>query len=101
MLIMHITLIHAHVKPEHVDAFIAATRANHQASVREAGRLRFDVLQSAEDPGRFVLYEAYSSAAAAAAHRETGSYLSWREQVACWMAEPRLGIRYNGLFTLS
>ncbi len=46
---MHITLVHVRVKPEAIDAFIAATRANHEASIQEAGNRRFDVLQS---PGR-------------------------------------------------
>jgi len=95
---MHVTLVHVHVKPEHIDDFIAASRANHEASVQEPGNLRFDVLQSSDDPSRFVLYEAYRSAQDAAAHKETAHYLAWREAVADWMAEPRQGVRYQGLF---
>jgi autoinducer 2-degrading protein len=98
---MQVTLVHVHVKPEHIETFLAATRANHEASVREPGCLRFDVLQSADDPARFVLYEAYRSAADAAAHKETGHYLNWRDRVAPWMAEPRRGVRYNGLLPAS
>ncbi len=94
---MHVTLVHVHVKPEHVDAFIDATRANHEASVKEAGNLRFDVLQQADDPTRFVLYEAYSDAEAAAAHKQTPHYLAWRQAVADWMAEPRRGVLHKGL----
>jgi autoinducer 2-degrading protein len=94
---MHVTLVHVHVKAEHTDDFIAATRRNHEASVREDGNLRFDVLQSGDDSTRFVLYEAYRSAADAAAHKETHHYLEWRERVAAWMAEPRRGINYIGL----
>lgn len=95
---MHVTIVHVHVKREHVDDFIAATRANHEASVREPGNCRFDVLQSAEQPDRFVLYEAYASAKDAAAHKLTDHYLRWRDQVAEWMAEPRRGVPYRGLF---
>ncbi len=98
---MHVTLVHVHVKPEHVDAFIKATRANHEASVQEPGNLRFDVLQSQDDPTRFVLYEAYRSAEDAARHKETAHYLAWRETVAEWMAEPRQGVPYEGLFPRS
>jgi autoinducer 2-degrading protein len=94
---MHVTLVHVLVRPEHVEAFIDATRANHEASVREPGNMRFDVLRSADDPDRFVLYEAYVDEAAARAHKETRHYLEWRETVADWMAEPRTGIRYDGL----
>ncbi|MDZ4150990.1 antibiotic biosynthesis monooxygenase, partial [Methylicorpusculum sp.] len=95
---MHVTLVHVQVKPDHVDEFIAATRLNHEASIVEAGNLRFDVLQSPENPGQFILYEAYVSAEDAASHKQTAHYLIWRDQVADWMAEPRQGIRYNGLF---
>ncbi|MGO9178186.1 MAG: antibiotic biosynthesis monooxygenase [Candidatus Limnocylindrales bacterium] len=94
---MHVTIVHVHVLPEHVDSFISVTRANHEGSVREPGNLRFDILQSADDPTRFVFYEAYVDADAARAHRETAHYLAWRDAVASWMAEPREGIRYIGL----
>ena len=95
---MHVTLVHVHVLPDQVDAFVAATRANHQASIQESGNRRFDVLQSPDDPSRFILYEAYLSAADAAAHKETAHYLAWRDAVADLMAEPRRGETMNGLF---
>ncbi len=95
---MHVTLVHVRVKPEAVDAFIAATRANHEASIREAGNRRFDVLQAPDDPARFILYEAYVSADDAAAHKATAHYLTWREAVADMMLEARRGEPMNGLF---
>lgn len=95
---MHVTLVHVQVKPAHIEDFIAATRLNHEASVLESGNRRFDVLQAPEDPGRFILYEAYISAEAAADHKQTAHYLAWRDTVADWMAEPRQGVRYDGLF---
>lgn len=95
---MHVTLVHVHVKPESVAAFIEATRANHEGSVKEQGNLRFDILQSPDDPTRFVLYEAFASAEDAAAHKQTTHYLAWREQVAPMMAEPRRGESMSCLF---
>jgi autoinducer 2-degrading protein len=95
---MHVTLVNVQVKSAHIDAFIAATRLNHEASIKESGNRRFDVLQSPEDPGHFILYEAYASAGDAAAHKQTAHYLAWRDRVADWMAEPRQGVRYEGLF---
>lgn len=95
---MHVTLVHVRVKPEHVTAFIAATRANHEASVREPGNRRFDVLQSPDEPTQFVLYEAYASAEAATAHKHTAHYVAWRDAIADMMAEPRRGVAYRGLF---
>lgn len=95
---MHVTLVKVQVKQEHIEDFISATRLNHLASIREAGNRRFDVLQSADDPSVFMLYEAYASAAEAQAHKQTAHYLRWRETVAPWMASPRVGSSYLGLF---
>ena len=94
---MHVTLVHVRVKPEHVADFITATRRNHEASVQEPGNRRFDVLQAPDDPGKFLLYEAYATPAAAAAHKQMAHYAAWRDAVAPWMAEPRHGEPMNGL----
>ncbi|MCU0766642.1 MAG: antibiotic biosynthesis monooxygenase [Gammaproteobacteria bacterium] len=94
---MNVTIVHVRVKPEHIVEFVEATRLNHEASVREPGNRRFDVLQSADEPTHFVLYEAYASDADALAHKQTTHYLRWREAVAGWMAEPRVGVPFVGL----
>ena len=95
---MHVTLVHVHVKPNRLDDFISASQANHEASLLEPGNCRFDVLQSLEDPTKFILYEAYATADDAAAHKKTIHYLNWRDSVADWMASPRQGVSYRGLF---
>jgi autoinducer 2-degrading protein len=95
---MHVTLVEVHVKPEYINDFITATRRNHEASIQEPSNRRFDVLQSPDDPARFLLYEAYAGPADSAAHKQTPHYLTWRDTVADWMAQPRMGIPYNGLF---
>jgi autoinducer 2-degrading protein len=94
---MYVTLVYVHVKPENVEDFVRASLENAEESVKEPGNIRFDVLQSADDPTHFVLYEAYADAESAAAHKNTPHYLKWRETVADWMAEPRQGVVYKGL----
>ena len=95
---MHIVHVHVHVKPDCVDAFIAATLDNARNSVQEPGVARFDVVQQADDHNRFVLVEVYRDAEAPAKHKETAHYLTWRETVADMMAEPRQGIKMDTLF---
>ena len=95
---MHVTLVHVHVKPEHVNDFIRATHENHRHSVLEPGNRRFDVLQSPDNATHFVLYEAYASEVDAARHKQAAHYLKWRDTVAEWMARPREGLRYHGLY---
>lgn len=95
---MYVTVVYVKVKENHVDDFIRATQSNHQASIQEAGNLRFDILRQRENGCEFMLYEAYRDEAAAAAHKDTSHYRTWRETVADWMAEPRRGVVYDGLF---
>jgi quinol monooxygenase YgiN len=95
MLIVHVEV---HVQAEHVDAFRAATIENARNSVQEPGIARFDVIQNAEDPTRFVLVEVYRTDADAARHKETAHYAAWRDTVAPMMAEPRTSVRYREVF---
>jgi autoinducer 2-degrading protein len=95
---MYVTLVEIQVKPEYLQDFIAASRVNHEASVQEPGNLRFDILQSPQDPTRFVFYEAYATEADALCHKQTSHYAKWRDTVADWMAIPRRGINYDGLY---
>ncbi len=95
---MYVTIVHATVIPEKIDAFKEACRLNHEKSIREPGNIRFDILQAADDPAKFVFYEAYKTQQDAAAHKQTAHYLAWRDTVADWMAEPRLGIVHHGVY---
>ena len=94
---MIVTTVMIKVKEEHVDDFIRASIPNHEASVKESGNMRFDVLQNMDDPTQFILYEAYESEEAAAAHKETKHYKTWREAVAPHMEIPRRGIPYRAI----
>lgn len=95
---MYTTIVHVYVKKDHVDDFIEATRLNHEASIKETGNRRFDVLQEENTPQKFVLYEAYTSKQEADRHKQTAHYLTWRETVADWMQKPREGILHKGIF---
>lgn len=92
---MTVTCVHIKVKPEFLEKFIKASTANHLEAIKEPGNIRFDFVQQADDPSKFMLYEAYESEEAAAAHKNTPHYLAWRESVKDMMAEPRYGIKYN------
>ncbi len=95
MLIVHVFV---HVKPDYVEAFKAASLDNARHSVQESGIARFDVIQQADDPTRFVLVEAYRDAEAPARHKEMAHYARWRDTVAEMMAEPRSSVKYANLF---
>jgi autoinducer 2-degrading protein len=92
---MIVTCVYIHVKPESTADFIEASEANHMGSVQEPGNIRFDLIQQADDPSRFMFYEAYESEEAVLTHKNTLHYLKWRETVQEMMAEPRKWVRYN------
>lgn len=94
---MHVSLVHIRVLPDTLDAFLEASQTNREGSMHEPGNLRFDVLRDPEDPTRFLIYEVFVDAEAAAAHKTTSHYLAWRDRVAPMMAEPRRGERWDAL----
>jgi autoinducer 2-degrading protein len=95
---MFIVHVQAHVKPEFVDAFRAATIENARNSVQEAGIARFDVVQQLDDSSRFVLVEVYRTPDDPARHKETAHYKKWAETVAPMMAEPRSSVKYANVY---
>lgn len=92
MLAIHVFV---QVKQQDIERFKSATKENARNSRSEAGIARFDVVQQADDPSRFVLVEVYRSPEAAAAHKETAHYQKWRDAVASMMETPRSSIKYT------
>ncbi len=90
---MFVVFVTIDVKPEHRDAFLTATAANHRGAVNEPGCLRFDVIRDLADPDRVYLYETYRDEAAFAAHKTTGHYLAWNAAVAPWLKAPRSAVK--------
>ena len=67
------TTVIIHVKPENVEDFKKISLYNHENSRKEPGNVRFDVLQSNDDPTYFTLYEVYESPEAAKARAVYGT----------------------------
>ena len=95
MLVVH---VHARIRPDRVEDFLAATLANAQASLAEPGVLRFDVIHDQADPAHVVLTEVYRDEQAPAAHKLTPHYAAWRDAVAEMMAQPRASTRFSAVF---
>lgn len=82
----------------HKEQTPAATVENARNSAQEPGIARFDVVQQADDPTRFVLVEVYRTPDDPARHKETAHYKTWREAVEALLAEPRTGFKYSNVF---
>jgi quinol monooxygenase YgiN len=77
------------VKEECIEKFKEITFYNSENARKEPGNLRFDVLQSSEDPNLFFLYEIYKSDEAIEYHRNTEHYNKWAATVGDMMEKPR------------
>jgi autoinducer 2-degrading protein len=66
--------------------------------VKEPGIARFDVLQQADDPTRFLLVEVFRTPDAQVATLGIGPLPFWRDAVAPMMAEPRFAVKYGNVF---
>lgn len=95
---MYVVCVTIYVTPGRVDDFIEATLENARHTRQEPGNLRFDVLRATDEMNRFFLYEAYKTPDDFAAHQQTRHYLTWRETVKDWMAQPRVGVRHVSIF---
>ena len=95
---MLVLLVQIKVKPECVEGFKRATVDNATNSRKELGVARFDFCQGAEDPTRFIIYEAYRAADDHAKHREAAHYKRWKAAVDAMMAEPRTGTKFTNVF---
>ena len=101
---MYVVVVNVRIVPGQGEAFLQATRLNHEGTRRtEPGNLRYDVLRLATPPGegepeQFLLYEVYRTPDDFAAHQQTPHYLAWRDAVAPLLAEPRQGVRYLSVY---
>ena len=84
-----------HIKEEHVDKFREITIQNAEASRRDEGYVRFDVIQQADDPTRFTFFEMFQSEEAGAIHKETSHFKKWLEQAVPLIVEPRTRAIYR------
>ncbi len=95
---MLIMIVAIHIKPEYVEAFKQASVLNAIQSIKEAGVVRFDVIQQNDDPTRFALVEVYRDGEDTAKHKETAHYKAWKEAAEPMMAEPRTRAEYSPVF---
>jgi autoinducer 2-degrading protein len=94
---MIMVLVQCHVRRDQIEGFRRASMENAFYSLQEPGIFRFDILQDADDPTRFILAEGYRDDTAPAFHKGTNHYQKWRDTVAGMMEENRSSRKYEWL----
>lgn len=92
---MYIVVVHSHIKEEHVERFREITIQNAEASRREEGCVRFDVMQQTDDPTHFTFIEMFESEEAGTIHKETSHFKKWLEEAPTLMVEARTRVIYQ------
>eukprot|EP00616_Rhizochromulina_sp_CCMP1243_P019752 CAMPEP_0118985726 /NCGR_PEP_ID=MMETSP1173-20130426/40651_1 /TAXON_ID=1034831 /ORGANISM="Rhizochromulina marina cf, Strain CCMP1243" /LENGTH=134 /DNA_ID=CAMNT_0006936465 /DNA_START=1 /DNA_END=405 /DNA_ORIENTATION=- len=72
-------VVHLEIAQDRVDKFKDVMTYDAAESRKEAGCLRFDLLQDQENANKFVLYEAYEGEDAIAFHKNTPHYKMWTD----------------------
>lgn len=86
-----VILVEFHLKPGTASAFRRLIDENARASWRaEPGCRRFDVLESASQPNRVVLYEIYDDRAAFQAHLKTEHFAHFSEESAALLSDKKV-----------
>jgi quinol monooxygenase YgiN len=68
---MFVNAVDLDIVPAERENYLAAIKENGAATAKEPGCRRFDIMNLANDPNHFFLYEVYDNEAALKAHRET------------------------------
>ena len=81
---MYVILGTIKVKTEHLATFLVHVRAHAEASAREPGCVRYDVLQDVDDPQTICLYEVFRSEEALHVHHQQDYYKAWMAMSHNW-----------------
>ena len=92
-------VVSLHIKPEHLEEFIAAQLDMAKKVLSEPGCLRYDVLQHNEDPTLFHRYEVYRDEDAfSVGHASMQHTKDFGELTRPWWAEPLSFFRTTNLY---
>uniref|UniRef100_A0A7S3DVV9 ABM domain-containing protein n=1 Tax=Entomoneis paludosa TaxID=265537 RepID=A0A7S3DVV9_9STRA len=72
-------IVQATIEPDRMAEFLEMIQTNAEATRKEPGCLRFDVLRSQESPNEFFFYELYKNEQAIDYHKEQPHYNLWAE----------------------
>lgn len=70
-------VVQAEIKADRLDEFLDLIEKDAIGSRAEAGCIRFDVVQSQEDPNKFIFYEVYKDLDAVLFHKEQPHFALW------------------------
>lgn len=95
---MNTWIVSLSVKPAQVKEFVAASLKFADDVAQEAGLVSFAVLQQADDPGGFAVFEAYHDDEARAVHLASAHHRAWQAAIAPLLTRPPAAHPYHPIF---
>lgn len=95
---MNTWLTAIHIKPEHIEKFLATSTPFAGESLRESGLVSFALLQRVDDIAQFSMFDVYHDAAARENHLTSAHYLAWLTIVTPLLAAPMTSLPFNPIF---
>ena len=87
------------IKKNYISEFMKASFGDAEGSVRdEPSCFRFDILQNAEKPEVFHLYEVYEDDQAFELHKKTPHFKQWFSQVQPWFDGEVTSVKMTTIF---
>lgn len=94
---MYVMFVHIQIKKDKIEDFKKIFQINIDGTRQEKGNIRFDLLQDATDPQKFLVYEVYESEQALEEHRKTEHYKKTVELLEQVMEGPRTKDFYHAV----
>eukprot|EP00558_Chaetoceros_sp_UNC1202_P006539 CAMPEP_0197247408 /NCGR_PEP_ID=MMETSP1429-20130617/29175_1 /TAXON_ID=49237 /ORGANISM="Chaetoceros sp., Strain UNC1202" /LENGTH=150 /DNA_ID=CAMNT_0042708313 /DNA_START=21 /DNA_END=473 /DNA_ORIENTATION=+ len=94
-------VVDAKIEPARREEFLDLIEKDAVGSRAEAGCLRFDVLESQDEPNRFFFYEVYTDTDAVAFHKEQPHFALWTDFKASGGVVSATSFKCDGLFMSS
>ena len=95
---MYALTVTVNVISNEIGEFLQKTLEHALATRKENGNVRYDVLQSENNPACIVIYEVYRTKEDFLLHRKTLHTVKWKAETESMMAKPRERVRGQSVF---
>ena len=95
---MYVLTVTAHVMENEIEKFLQKTLECALATRKETGNIRYDILQSEDEPSCFVIYEVYLTKEDLMIHREMPHAQKWKAETELIMVKPRERLRCHSIY---
>ena len=95
---MYTLTVTVYILVNEINAFLQKTLEHAVTTRKEAGNVRYDILQCEDDPLCVVIYEVYRTKEDFLFHRETSHSSKWKLETKSMMAKPRERIRCHSVY---